>query len=193
MTPDVGALLREATSGSRPVLVALVGSNGAGKSTYFGQFLEPTGIEFLNADVVARMLNPAHPEAAAYDAMRIVESRRLRAVAERRSFCFETVLSDPVGEKVRFLRQARASGYLVVVIFIWIPSVAYSALRVGQRVRDGGHRVPLVKIRDRFPRTQANVREALASADLGLVLDNASRERPFTLMEVWQQGTRIEP
>jgi predicted ABC-type ATPase len=186
-------LLREASASGQPLLVALVGSNGAGKSTFYRHYLEASGILFLNADVEAKKLNPTHPEAASYDAMRLVEEQRLRLVAERRSFCFETVLSDPKGEKVEFFRQARASGFQLVVISIRIPSPDFSTVRVSQRVREGGHNVPLDKLRDRFSRTQANVQNALAIADLALVYDNSSAARPFQLIELWRNGERLTP
>jgi predicted ABC-type ATPase len=193
VTPDLPSLLREAAAARQPLLIALVGSNGAGKSTFYRTFVEPSGLEFLNADVVAKELNPTHPEAASYDAMHIVERERRQRVADRRSFCFETVLSDPEGEKVAFLKHARTLGYQVVVAFIRIPSADYSTLRVSQRVREGGHNVPQDKLRDRFARTQANVAKALAIADIGLVYDNSSAERPFQLVEVWRDGRRIGP
>jgi predicted ABC-type ATPase len=192
MTLLADALRDTATSG-QPLLLALLGSNGAGKSTFYRHFLEASGIPVLNADVEAKKLNPAQPEAASYEAMRLVEHQRHQYVTERRSFCFETVLSDPQGEKVEFFRQARLSGYQVVVLFIRIPSSDYSALRVNQRVREGGHNVPADKLRDRFARTQANVQRALAIADLGLVYDNDSRNNPFQLAEVWREGQKLTP
>jgi predicted ABC-type ATPase len=193
VTGELSRLLREAAGTGQPLLVALVGSNGAGKSTFYRDFIHPTGLEFLNADVVAKELNPSNPEAASYEAMHIVERRRGAYVAERRSFCFETVLSDPKGEKVAFLRSARESGYQLVVVFIRIPSADYSALRVSQRVREGGHNVPADKLRDRFARTQTNVRQALAIADLGLVYDNDKTQTPFRLSEIWKNGRKLNP
>lgn len=193
MTVELCRLLREAARTGQPLLVALVGSNGAGKSTFYRDYIRPTGLEFLNADVVAKELNPSNPESASYEAMQVIERQRTAYVAERRSFCFETVLSDPKGEKVAFLRSAREAGYQLVVVFIRIPSADYSALRVSQRVREGGHNVPADKLRDRFARTQSNVREALAIADLGLVFDNDNTHNPFRLSEICKNGRKVTP
>jgi hypothetical protein len=37
----------------RPILVALAGSNGAGKTTFYHAHLKPAGLRFVNADEVA--------------------------------------------------------------------------------------------------------------------------------------------
>jgi dephospho-CoA kinase len=48
----------------RPVIVALAGPNGAGKTTFYHAHLQPAGLRFVNADVLARELN-LDPYAAA--------------------------------------------------------------------------------------------------------------------------------
>lgn len=40
----------------RPILIVLAGPNGAGKSTFYETFLEQLGLQFVNADVLAREL-----------------------------------------------------------------------------------------------------------------------------------------
>ena len=87
----------------RPILVAVAGPNGAGKTTFFHSHLKPAGLRFLNADEVAREL-----DVDAYGAARVVRELREELVKQRESFVFETVLSDPVGEKVSFSEGSRA-------------------------------------------------------------------------------------
>jgi predicted ABC-type ATPase len=41
----------------RPVIVALAGANGAGKSTYYHSHLEAAGLRFVYADLLARKLS----------------------------------------------------------------------------------------------------------------------------------------
>ena len=41
----------------------LVGGNGAGKSTFYRLALEPLGLPFVNADVLAGVVFPDDPEA----------------------------------------------------------------------------------------------------------------------------------
>lgn len=49
---------------NRPVIVALTGPNGGGKTTFYQAHLAPVGLRFINADVFAREL-PLDPYSAA--------------------------------------------------------------------------------------------------------------------------------
>jgi predicted ABC-type ATPase len=82
-------------------------------------------------------------------------------VRQRESFVFETVCSDPVGEKVGFLRRVAQSGYNTILCFIGIAGPPVSEQRVAMRVLEGGHDVPTEKLVQRFPRTLANLKLAL--------------------------------
>ena len=174
--------------GANPGLVVLAGSNGAGKTTFFRNHLQSTRIPFVNADEVARVMQPHDPGSVAYPAMRVATRLREDLLARRQSFCMETVLSDTVGSKLGFLRRARDLGYRVVVIFIRLESVQLSQARVHSRVQRGGHDVPQDRLLTRFPRTLENAREALAFANLGIVLDNSSTGQPYRWVETWLNG-----
>lgn len=190
MTPELHAQIAGALAADRPILIVLAGSNGAGKSTYYRAALSDTGLPFINADELAVAMRPADPGAVAYEAMRVAEARRAEALRHRHSFIMETVLSDPHGAKLSFLRRAQEAGYCVVVVFIRIATPELSRARVMQRVAEGGHDVPDAKLLERFPRTLANARKALALADLGLVLDNTAQREPYKHVESWRNGRR---
>jgi len=49
----------------------LAGGNGAGKSTFYRMYLEPKGMPFVNADLLARQLFPDESEARSYEAAMI--------------------------------------------------------------------------------------------------------------------------
>jgi hypothetical protein len=89
----------------RPVVVALAGANGAGKSTFYRVHLRPAGLRFVNADVLAREL-----KIGPYQAAGMAHALRRELVQQRVSFVFETVFSDPVGDKLAFLRDALRPG-----------------------------------------------------------------------------------
>src|SRR5271168_4192590 len=90
----------------RPVLVAVAGPNGAGKTTFYHAHLQAAGLRLVNADVIAREL-----DIDAYKAAQIAASIREELVLQRESFVFETVFSDPAGEKLSALKQSARSGY----------------------------------------------------------------------------------
>lgn len=73
----------------------LVGGNGAGKSTYYRLFLEPTGLPFVSADVLARLVFPEGAEAHSYEAALLAEQQRLKLLQDGINFCFATVFSHP--------------------------------------------------------------------------------------------------
>lgn len=76
---------------SKKQLWLLAGGNGAGKSTFYRTRLEPRGVPFVNADVIARELFPDDPEGKSYVAARVAEELRAELLRDGRSFCFETV------------------------------------------------------------------------------------------------------
>src|SRR5262249_26621252 len=116
----------------RPIVVAIAGPNGAGKTTFFHSHLAAAGLPFINADVLARELRlPPYAAAQAADAMRREFLRR------RESFVFETVFSDPVGDKITFLEEAVRAGYIVVLCYIALASAEQSGQRVAMRVSQG--------------------------------------------------------
>jgi predicted ABC-type ATPase len=170
----------------RPVLVALAGPNGAGKTTFYHAYLQPAGVRFLNADEVSREL-----EINAYEAARVVTQLRQELVRQRESFVFETVLSDPVGDKLRFLKDAVKSGYSVVLCFIGLSSADHSEGRVAMRVSQGGHDVPSEKLAARFPRTLANLQTAVHELPYVVIFDNDDLEAPFRRVAVFAHGQQV--
>ncbi len=173
---------------ARPVVVALAGSNGAGKSTFFHAHLADTGLRFVNADDLAIEMG-----LGAYEAAEVAASLRAGLVGQRESFVFETVLSDPVGAKVSELVETGRNGMHVVMVFIRIDSPQTSKQRVAMRVMQGGHDVPDEKIESRFQRTLANLERAIEALPVVIIFDNTNLGRPFRLEAIYEQGRRIGP
>ncbi len=171
----------------RPVIVAIAGSNGAGKTTFYHAHLRTAALRFINADVLARELD-IEPYAAAH----LADALRREFVKRKESFAFETVFSDPVGDKLTFLKEAVKSGYTVVLCFIGIASPEVSQLRVAMRVSQGGHDVPDDKLRSRFPRTLANLAAAMAELPHVLIYDNSDLSTPFRQVALFEHGTLID-
>lgn len=156
------------------MVVALAGPNGAGKSTFYHAHLASAGLRFVNADDLARELG-----LGVYEAADLAEALRRELVRARESFVFETVFSDPRGDKVEWLRAIADAGYVVVLCFIGLPSPAQSEERVAMRVMQGGHDVPWDKIANRYPRIMKNLERAMRQLPVVLVYDNADWNRPY--------------
>jgi len=167
----------------RPIIVALAGPNGAGKTTFYHAHLEPAALRFVNADDLAREL-----KIDAYEAAAVAGSIRQELVRQRESFVFETVFSDPVGDKLSFLKDAVAAGYTVLLCFIGTSGPEVSEERVAMRVSQGGHDVPSEKLVNRYPRVLANLRTSLAELPHVWVFDNDDLRNPFRLVAVYEDG-----
>jgi predicted ABC-type ATPase len=180
---------------SEPVLVFLAGSNGAGKSTFFKDYLQPLGLRFINADEIALLLRetalPREVEAIDRRAFETTEAIRESLLVSRVSFCTETVFSDPGGAKLEFLKSARASGYTVFLVFIGLSDPELSIARVMQRVERGGHDVPDDKLLSRYPRTLDNLRKAIPLVHEALLFDNSSDLDPFRLVAIYSEGRLV--
>jgi len=168
---------------ARPVIVAIAGPNGAGKTTFYHAHVQRAGLPFINADVLVRELD-LEPYAAA----RMADALRREFVARGTSFAFETVFSDPVGDKRAFLCEAAGSGYTVVLCYIGLSGPDVCEARVAMRVSQGGHDVPTDKLRSRFPRTIENLRSAIRDLPHVLIFDNDDLSRPYRLVAVFEQG-----
>jgi predicted ABC-type ATPase len=173
----------------RPIVVALAGPNGAGKTTFYHAHLRAAGLRLVNADVLARELK-MDPYAAA----RVAGAIREELIRQRESFVFETVFSDPVGDKLGFLRTAAEAGYTVLLCFIGISGPEVSEERVAMRVLQGGHDVPSEKLTARYPRILENLRTAMREVAHVWVFDNDDLRRPFRLVAVYEGGkvVRVE-
>lgn len=164
----------------------LAGGNGAGKSTFYSQFLKSKGIVFVNADLIAKDRWPDDPEAKSYEASKVAEALREQLLREGASFCFETVFSHP--SKIDFVAEAKAQGYQIILVFIHVESVELNLVRISQRVKEGGHNVPADKVASRIERTLTNVRQTIPLCDYVQILDNSSLERPYQKVAQMEGG-----
>jgi predicted ABC-type ATPase len=171
----------------RPIVVALAGQNGAGKTTFYKAYLKASGLRFVNADEIARDLR-----VDAYAAARMVDTLKRELLAERESFIFETVFSDPVGDKIAFLKEAERSGYTVVLFFIGAKGPEISDERVAMRVLKGGHDVPADNLKERYPSVMKNLQRALLEISNVRVYDNSDLRDPYRLVATRENAQNIE-
>jgi len=60
-----------------------------------------------------------------------------------------------------------------------------------QRVERGGHDIPDEKLHSRYPRTLANLRQAIPVVDEAFLFDNSSDREPFRLVAIYTEGKMV--
>jgi len=152
-----------------PICTILGGPNGSGKSSLY-RVIEPPG-EFVNADVVARSIDPVAPEAVSLAAGRAVIERLNELVEARRNFVYETTLSSH--QAISLMRRTRKAGFQVALVFVALDSADLNVARVGDRVRKGGHAIPETVVRRRYDIALARLTQAIPLAHETAVFDNS--------------------
>ena len=140
-----------------PTCWIIAGPNGAGKTTFALEYLPKVAdcTHFINADLIAAGLSPFAPERELFAASRLFLQEIEERIKKREDFAFETTLAGRA--YLRLITRLRADGWLVEMIYLALPSVEMSKLRVAERVMHGGHNIPSCDIERRFPRSLYNL------------------------------------
>lgn len=147
-----------------PTCWIVAGPNGAGKTTFALHYLPRVArcARFINADLIAAGLSPLAPERELLAASRIFLREIEDAVEDKENFAFETTLSGR--GYLSLVKRLLATGWRVELVYLALPSVEMSRLRVAERVSHGGHNIPLKDIQRRFPRSLHNLLTLYASS-----------------------------
>lgn len=193
----------------KPLAIILAGHNGSGKSTFWYEHVaDDLQIPLVNADrLMLSILPEAEPDGYLRPWAQLIRDTNISwmsvaqqgvqgfiaaAMAQKVPFAFETVFSYwkklPNGRhasKIDIIRDLQKAGYFVLLIFVGLSSAELSIGRVLTRVYKGGHGVDEGKLRDRYPRTQQAIRQAMSVADAAVLLDNSrSKSHAFTPVHI---------
>lgn len=155
-------------------IVVAAGTNGAGKSCLAGELMAANGGAYFNPDLYARKLVASGlPQEAAngmawkagYDGLR-------RAIARHEDFAFETTLGGR--SIVEELHRAIEAGLDVCIWYVGLATPGLHIARVRARVAGGGHNIPTAKIRERYPKSLANLVSLIGKAAEVHVFDNST-------------------
>ena len=118
----------------------------------------------------------------AYAAASAADAIRRELMRRQESFIFETVFSDPVGEKVGFLEEMESGIHCGALLQSVSLAAEISEVRVSMRVSKGGHDVPSDKLATRYPRTMENLKLAMTTLSEVWVYDNDDLANPYRLV-----------
>lgn len=157
-------------------IVVAAGTNGAGKSVIAGEFLAARAAgAYFNPDLAAKaMMNR--------DGLTLTEANARawalgfellnRAIERDEDFSFETTLGG--NSITQAVLRAAASGLDVFIFYVGLDSPERHIARVAARVTRGGHPIAAEKIRERYPKSLANLIKLLGCASEVRVYDNSA-------------------
>jgi predicted ABC-type ATPase len=153
-----------------PELTIVAGANGSGKSTLTKLFMD--NVPIIDPDAIAREIAPEQPESAALAAGRKAIELSRSYIQSDCSFIVETTLAG--NTYLNLMREVKALGWLVRLIYIGINQPTTNIQRVHSRVELGGHDVPREDILRRYDRSLANLNKAAKIVDRLILYDNST-------------------
>lgn len=140
-----------------PTCWIIAGPNGAGKTTFALEYLPQVAqcSRFVNADLIAAGLSPLAPERELLAASRLFLGEIEACITQREDFAFETTLAGR--SYLKLVRRLQTAGWRVELIYLALPNMEMSKLRVAERVAHGGHNIPVADIERRFARSLGNL------------------------------------
>ena len=155
-----------------PEVIVFAGPNGSGKTTItkLAKVIEP----YINADDIRKTTHCSDMDAAV-----MAEKLREEALADRKDFTFETVLSTD--RNLKLLKKAKAEGYFIRCIYVLTSNPEINILRVDTRKENGGHSVPENKIVERYHRCMKLLPELISVCDVIHIYDNT--DVPFRIFK----------
>jgi predicted ABC-type ATPase len=173
-------------------LYIVAGCNGAGKTTAsFSLLPEILDCEvFINADEIARELNPENVARVAFEAGRMMLEQINERIRNGETFAFETTLAARSYKETILLAQAM--GFLVTLIYFWLDSPEMAITRVKKRVEEGGHHIETEVIRRRYTRGLQNLFSIyLPLATEYLIYDNSNGKPELVVARQINQEIQI--
>jgi predicted ABC-type ATPase len=168
----------------KPKLLIVAGPNGSGKTSMTDKILKHIwieGCEYINPDNIARdVFGDWNARDAVIKAAQLASDKREDCLRHGRSLIFETVMSAP--DKISFIKRAKEQGYFIRLFFIGVEYPQINAIRIAQRVMEGGHDVPISKIISRYYKSVANCSIIAPVVDRLYVYDNSIDKAPAKLL-----------
>ena len=179
---------------AKPVCWIIAGPNGAGKTIFALKYLPEVAHcrAFVNADLIAAGLSPLAPEQQLLAASRLFLSEIEQHIRAHHDFAFETTLAGR--GYLRLIQRLRATGWRVELLYLALPTLEMSILRVAERVAHGGPSIPSADIERRFPRSLRNLFEVYAGAvDYTRCFLNSSETPQLVFVQQGEARTVLQP
>lgn len=144
------------------------------------QYSDETKEFFMNGDIIVKedtIRFVSKESVNTYTVALLTNYLQQEHIATGKSFSQETVFSHP--SKIEALRQAKESGFKTYLYFVANRDTAINIARIANRVRSGGHDVPVEKVESRAKRCLENIKRALPYCSRAYFFDNSGLEMRF--------------
>lgn len=135
-------------------VIIVAGANGSGKTTFAKKLLEVLNYEFLNADEIAKRINPKDLTKARLKAGKKFLRKVNSLIKNGESFILETTLAGKYIEKI--IKSLNNENYIVSIFFIFLDSPEECINRIKQRIKKGEHNIPNKDVIRRYYRGKIN-------------------------------------
>ena len=135
-------------------IVIIGGANGSGKTTFAKTFIKKYPYDFINADEIAKELNPKDLNSVKLQAGKIFFKKIQTLINEKRNFVVESTLSGKY--LIKLIHEVKEKGYLVKIIYLFLHEPEVCINRIKERVLKGGHYVPDEDVIRRYYRSKKN-------------------------------------
>ena len=159
--------------------IFVAGSNGSGKSTLIAALAENGIFEnfvHINPDIIVKEAGVAPSRKNYVKAYREADERLQNALSDGVNILRESVTMSP-----RKIQTIKDFGYEVFVLFIGTSDPMINVLNVANRVKNGGHSVPIETILARHAGAIKNVLNVLDFVDCVVVFDNSYHDESPTI------------
>jgi predicted ABC-type ATPase len=150
----------------------VAGANGSGKSSLIEQIIN-RNCHYINPDVLAKK----HKGSGNIDFFAMGEV--LRQVNEnirtKKSFAVETNLTGT--SYLDIARKAQSNGFKIHLIFVTTKDSETNVSRVADRVRKGGHNIPIKTIHQRYKLGHKQLSDHMQQIDNVKIFDNTKQIR----------------
>ncbi|MDD9271461.1 zeta toxin family protein [Paenibacillus sp. GCM10023248] len=163
-----------------PTMYVFAGNNGSGKSTIRNLIVDRIGVCInIDPDALARAMDSVHPEGRRVSAGKETIKLARECIHNKREFSVETTLAG--GNVIRLMRDAKANGFEVSMLYVGLGDYRLNIERVAARVKNGGHHIPTEDIIRRHDTSIGNLLSYLYLIDHLIVIDNSHIEGKIIL------------
>jgi len=134
--------------------IIVAGPNGSGKTTFAFEYLQQYKYNFVNADEIARKLNPKDLESVRLKAGKIFLQQIKKLLKDNKNIIVESTLSGKCFKNL--IEEINTKHYSTKIFYIFLESAELSVHRIQERILKGGHAVPKEDVLRRYSRSKYN-------------------------------------